>query len=1040
MKLYDLFYRNRRLLILVISLLIVSGGSAFLSLPRMEDPTMVPRAQNIVTRYPGRNAEDVETQVTEVLEDQISEVEEVKEYRSISRAEVSFIAIELRDDVENPMEVWTRLRDKIGDAQAFLPPTASRPQFDDLDFKANAMILALKWDQDTDPSYAILRRAAEELKDDLMAIPGTEKIDLYGDPQEEIFVELDHARITSLGLDVQQVAQAVFQSDAKTTAGLVRGAKSDLLISVASELGDLSDIASTPIRVSTETGSMVRLGDVANVTKRILEPVQSMALVDGQNAIVLGIFARDNYRIDLWTRRVVRFLDEYQKTLPEGLSLRVIFEQSRHVQNRLMGLIFSLGFSGLAVILVIFLTMGWRNALVVSTALPFTSMVVLTGLQIFGVPMHQMSVTGIIIALGLLIDNAIVIVDEISASMEEGSTASEAIRGCVRKLAIPLFGSTVTTAFAFAPIALMPGPAGEFTGPIALSVILAIFGSLALSMTVIAALAGMFSPFRDQRNEHRRIDHWWERGLHPQWLARGYEHSLKFVYSRPILGILIGLALPLFGMLQARNLPEQFFPPSDRDQLQIEVDLPNQASLANTLRTVRGLRKELLKNPRVTHVDWFLGESAPSFYYNVIPRRKNFSNFAQAIVTLDNDRDVPELIHELQEIVDRKFRAARVLVRQLEQGPPFDAPIEVRLFGPSLDVLREKGDQIREIIAKTPQVIHTRCDLNEARPRIDFQVDEEKARLVGLSNLEIANQLDQALEGVQGGTVQEETEELPIRFRVGNRQRGEMASIRSLQVVGKGLESGSRSLLLPGIPVSALGEDRLANEASTIVHLSGRRMNEIQVFIPAGVLPATVLEPIQRQLEQAQFEQKLPFGYEIRFGGEAAKRDEAVGNLFSFVGILAVMMAATLVLSFGSFRLAGIVASVAALSIGLGLFSLWIFGYPFGFMAIIGTMGLIGVAINDTIVVLAAIQNDPVASTGDRAAIRRVVMHSSRHILSTSLTTMAGFTPLVVAGGGFWPPLAITIAGGVAGATVLALYYAPAVYVLLKHERPAESV
>lgn len=217
-------------------------------------------------------------------------------------------------------------------------------------------------------------------------------------------------------------------------------------------------------------------------------------------------------------------------------------------------------------------------------------------------------------------------------------------------------------------------------------------------------------------------------------------------------------------------------------------------------------------------------------------------------------------------------------------------------------------------------------------------------------------------------------------------------------------------------------------------------MNEIQVFIPAGVLPATVLEPIQRQLEQAQFEQKLPFGYEIRFGGEAAKRDEAVGNLFSFVGILAVMMAATLVLSFGSFRLAGIVASVAALSIGLGLFSLWIFGYPFGFMAIIGTMGLIGVAINDTIVVLAAIQNDPVASTGDRAAIRRVVMHSSRHILSTSLTTMAGFTPLVVAGGGFWPPLAITIAGGVAGATVLALYYAPAVYVLLKHERPAESV
>lgn len=1024
----DLFYQNRRLLALLIMLIVVGGLSAFAVLPRMEDPTLIPRAQNIVTRYPGRNAEDVETQVTELIEDQISEIEEVKEYRSISRAGVSFIAVELRDEVNHAEQVWSKLRDKVSDIEPRLPRGASRPLFDDLDFKANAMIVALKWEHQSPTSYALIRRLAEQLKDQLIEIPGTEKVDLFGDPQEEVVVELEAEKLNALGLTAEQVSDLIFQSDSKSGAGQYRGDLSDLLIGVKGELQDISDVTRIPIQISDDAG-FVQLGDIANIKKKYREPVQSLALVDGQDSIVLGLFVRDNYRIDLWAKKVEEHLAHVASNLPEGIGLRVIFEQNSYVQDRLINLGMSLSFGGLAVILVILVTMGWRNALIVSSALPFTALIVLTGLNLSGIPIHQMSVTGIIIALGLLIDNAIVIVDEVSARMEKGATASAAISDCIRQLAVPLFGSTLTTAFAFAPIALMPGPAGEFVGSIALSVIFAIFGSLFLSMTIIAAFAGIYSPFR---NSISSDSGWWIAGLKPRKLSRRYENSLKYVFSRPVMGLAFGVALPVVGFLSSSFLSEQFFPPSERDQIQIELDLPNQASLENTLDVAKKIRNKFEQHPRIKHVDWFLGESAPTFYYNVIPRRKNFSNYAQAIVTLDSKEELPELIHELQDVANREFPSARVLVRQLEQGPPFDAPIEVRLFGPSLDVLREKGNELRELLVNTPGVIHTRCDLGEARPKLNFEIDEEKARLVGMSNQEIARQLNGVLEGVLGGTIREETEELPVRVRVSNEDRREINTIRGLQLINPNSSpQNDNSLLLPGIPVSSLGEENLINEESTIVHLGGRRMNEIQVFIPAGVLPSKVLAPFKKLLRENGLKDRLGFGYTVDFGGEEKKRDEAVANLFSFVGILAVLMLATLVLSFGSFRMAAIVASVAMLSVGLGLLSLALFGYPFGFMAIVGTMGLIGVAINDTIVVLAAIKADERARQGDRDAIRRVVMHSSRHIVSTSLTTMAGFTPLMLGGGGFWPPLAVTIGGGVLGATVLALYYVPSLYILL---------
>ncbi len=1016
-----LFYRNRRLLILLMALIAVAGLSSFYILPRMEDPVLTKRSALVQTRFPGADATRVESLVSEKIEEELREIDEIKELRSISRSGMSTITIELRDDVYEVDEVWSRIRDKIDDARVEFPSGAKEPDFEEMDVKAYALIVALVWDNPNPVNYAVLRRSAKQLEDRLRAVSGTEDIDTFGDPDEEILVEIQPDRVATLGLSVEQIARQVEASDAKLTAGLLRGQKSDLLIDVDSELDSLARIARTPVQFGSE-GHSVQLGDIATIHKGVAQPLSSLVVADGKPAVTLGMFVRDSMRIDHWSQEAKNVIREFEQSLADDVQVQMLFDQNRYVEARLSGLIWNLLFGGLAVIVVIVFMMGWRNALVIGTALPLSAFMVLAGLRMLDIPIHQMSVTGLIIALGLLIDNAIVVVDEVRTKLHARMAPEDAVISTVRHLAVPLLGSTLTTALAFAPIALMPGPAGEFVGSIAISVILAICSSFFLAMTVIPAIAALFA----DPEEDPETGHWWQVGFSHAGLRNAYSKSLDFLFSKPLLGVGLGCILPISGFIVAGSLPEQFFPPADRDQINIELELSAHASLAETRETIAAIREVVLAHPQVRGIEWFLGESAPQFYYNIIAKRENSSNFAQALVQLNSAHGGQELIHELQQELDRKVPHSRVLVRQLEQGPPFDAPIEVRLFGPDLHQLSQSGDELRTILSQTPDVLHHKAELADPLPKLTLKIDEEQARLAGLDHAEVSRQLNAALEGALGGSILEETEELPVRIRVPHDRRGSLDNIASLQLISSKKTPDGQAQY---VPLTAIADVRMSSEIAAISHFNGERMNEVQAYIKAGVLPAKVLADFQKRLQQAGYE--LPPGYRLEWGGEASKRDDAVGNLMANVGVLMVLMVATLVLSFSSFRVAGLVGAVGILSIGLGLGMLWLFGFPFGFMAIVGSMGLAGVAINDAIVVLAELRANPQARKGDRGVVRDVVLRSTRHVVATSLTTVAGFIPLVLAGGGFWPPLAITIAGGVGGATLLALYFIPSAYILV---------
>ncbi|MGD1857954.1 MAG: efflux RND transporter permease subunit [Leptolyngbyaceae cyanobacterium] len=1032
------FYRNIRLLILTIVTIVVWGIVSFQSLPRQEDPELVSRVAVVQTAFPGANAERVEALVTEVIEAELSELEEIAVLSSDSRVGFSTVTVELDESIVDAQPIWSKVRDELDDATAQLPTGVSEPDLDEASVKAYTMIAALTWQLPTEPNYAVLQRYGEELALRLRGTAGTEEVELFGDPTEEIVVEVDAPSLTAVGLSPQALAGRIQTSDAKVTAGQLRSPEQNLAIEVEGELETLDQIRQ--IAIQTEGGQFTRLSDIAQVYRGVQQPLTDLALVSGQPAIVAGVMMDSGMRIDVWATDVRAVLTDFEAQLPQGVSLDLLFDQSNYVDERISSLLSNLVLGALLVVGVTLFTMGWRSALVVGTALPITSMAVFGWMTVFGVPIHQMSVTGLIIALGLLIDNAIIAVDEIQMEMQHGHRPVDAVAKTVDYLKVPLFASTVTTVMTFLPIYLMPGAAGEFVGTIALGVIVALISSLALSLTVIAALAGRVlgrsqakaqqlsdtdrtGPIRSLQRFLLRPGSWWVDGFSSPVLARPYRQTLQWSMQRPLVAIALSLTIPLIGFITASTLDQQFFPSGDRDQLQVEVEFAPQTAIAQTRAQMLQARQIMLQNPTIDEVHWFIGESAPKFYYNFTGNRRNQAQYAQAMVQLNTNQNLAEIVRNLQSQLDDAFPAARILVKQLEQGPPFDAPIELRIYGPNIQELRRLGVEARQILTAIPDVVYVRDDLTESQPKLGLSIDEEQAQQTGLDNTAIAQQLEAYLEGSVGGSVLEATENLPVRVRVDNSDRADLSQIASLDLQAAGNRAST----------DTLGEFSLVPELAKIARRNEQRVNIVQGFITAGVLPSVVQQAFEESLAAANF--TVPPGYWLEYGGEQAEQSQAQGNLLLYVPLLALVMVIALVLSLGSFRQAGIVAAVGIGSVGTALFSLKVFGAIMGFMAIVGSMGLVGIAINDTVIVLSALNENSQSKSGNRQAIVGVVLKATRHVITTTITTIAGFVPLLISGGPFWRPLAVAIAGGITGSSVLALYFVPAAYSLIYRQK-----
>ena len=594
------------------------------------------------------------------------ELAEVDQVHSTSRAGASIVQVTLREDLTSTQvdQAWTLVRDQASLAEQSFPTGVTSPDIARQYIGAATMIVSVTWDDAREDSMGVLTRIARDLEDQFQALTGTEETQVYGAAEEEIRVVIDDGKLTALGLTAGDVARLAAAADVKAPAGTVRDGGVSLNVEIAGELDSLQRVRET-VLVSGAEGASVRIGDVAQVEKGVRDPAASIALVDGRRTVFVAAFLQPGLRVDQWTRGAESLVETFRDELPRGVTIDVEFAQDKYVEQRLSGLAGNLMMSALIVFGVLFVMMGWRAAFIVGSALPLTVGLVLILIKLTGEPLHQMSVTGLVIALGLLIDNAIVMVDEYRIKRRKGATALEAVNGAVRHLFAPLTASTLTTMLAFAPIALMPGAAGEFVGMIGVSVMFAVGSSLVLALTVIPAFAAWFDAEPDADGRHK----FWRDGLSVPGLTRVYRASIRFIARRPWAGIGASVILPVVGFVAASQLPMQFFPPTDRDMFQLELLLSPDASIDATRAEVDRATAIVEAYDGVEEVSWVIGTAPPRTYYNVLGGRSGQPSFAAGWVRTSSERATRDIVPILQAELRREFPGARFLALPFEQGP-----------------------------------------------------------------------------------------------------------------------------------------------------------------------------------------------------------------------------------------------------------------------------------------------------------------------------------------------------------------------------------
>ena len=1012
-KLYD----NRRYLTLVLVVIIAVSLNAFQQLGRQEDPTMPNFVATVTTVFPGATPDRVEALVTRPIEEELRQISEIQDITSVSNAGISFINLRLTDFLDDAeMEVtWGEIRDALAAASLLFPEGAHEPIFDDDRLLSYTTIVAISSQQEGLPA-GITSRAAHNFADFARNFPGTRLAHVYGDADEEVLVSVNQSELLSRGLTLGDVMNAIRTADPKRPAGQTQGTGNNLLIELHSQFDHAADLGQLVIQTSRD-GSVTRLTDIATLTKQPKAPASAIVLTEGKRGILVGVAAQPNLQFDRWSHDFAQAIKAYAATRGDGLDFEITYDQGEYVTDRLMSVLVNLIVGVGLVITVLFITLGWRAALVVSLILPLCALTSLTIMQLIGMPLHQMSVTGLIVALGLLVDGSIVMTDELRKRLQAGSSRRLAIKESVHRLRVPLLASTGTTVLTFLPLALLPGPGGSFMGSIATAVIIMLLTSLVLALAITPVLAAKLLPDGDRTG-------FLNQGLTIPAMSERLAQAVDFTLRAPRAAIFASLMLPLVGILAFPTLTAQFFPGTDRDQLYIQVKLADGRSIDETVAVAQAMDESVRQFSEVRRIDWMVGESAPPFYYNMYRKMDGVSTWAEALVLTRDPKQTDQVIRDLQIKLDREFPQARTVVRGIDQGPPVSAPLEIEIFGSNLDTLRELGNLYRERMAKIPAVTHTNASILGAPPKLELSVDETALKTAGFDVASLAASVGTSLSGAIGAEILEGTQRLPIRVRLDRLAHSGSDALSRLQTPVMGGQPGSDYIALPSIT-----DIHLVPSYSAISRKNGERINTVQAFLVRGVLPEEALKQLQQDLQDNPI--ALPPGYSIQFGGDADERAAVVNYIVAPLGLILSALLATMLLTFNSWRLTAVGLLVCFCSMTLSLLAIELFRYPFGLQALIGVIGSVGVSINAAIIIITALQLDPEAREGNPVAMRAVVMDSSRHIVSTTITTFGGFLPLILEGGQFWPPFAMAIAGGVLLSTLISFFLVPPAFLLI---------
>ncbi|WP_151748283.1 efflux RND transporter permease subunit [Acinetobacter lactucae] len=1021
--------KNKGIVLYFMLLLGIIGAISYSKLSQSEDPPFTFKVMVVQTYWPGATAKEVSTLVTDRIEKELmttGQYDKIMAYSRPGESMVTFVAKDSLTSAQIP-DVWYNVRKKVNDIRHELPSGVQGPFFNDEfgDTFGNIYVLTGK-----DFDYALLKEYADRLQLQLQRVKDVSKVELIGLQDQKIWIEISNTKAVQLGIPVTAIQEALQKQNSMASAGFFETGTDRIQIRVSGHLQNIDEIKKTPLLVGDKT---IQLGDVADVYRGFSQPAQPRMRFMGENGIGIAVSMRKGGDIIALGKNLEIEFAQLQKTLPLGMKLQKVSDQPVAVQRSIHEFVKVLAEAVIIVLLVSFFSLGFRTGLVVAFSIPLVLAMTFAGMSLFDVGLHKISLGALILALGLLVDDAIIAVEMMAIKMEQGYSRIKAAGFAWKTTAFPMLTGTLITAAGFLPIATAQSSTGEYTR--------SIFQVVTIALLVSWIAAVLFVPYLGEKllPDFTKLGHqapWYVRlwarltkKPQPQTVVISQDHHydpyqssfyVRFrkmvefcvTYRKTVIATTVGIFV--LSVLMFKMVPQQFFPPSNRAEILVDLKLEEGASLTATEQAVKKVEKFLSKQKGIDNYVAYVGTGSPRFYLP-LDQQLPQASFAQFVVLASSLDDRDDIRRSLETQIKQLLPQVRTRVSLLENGPPVGYPLQYRVSGEDLNLVRKEAQQVAKVISENPNTTNVHLDWGEPSKIISIQIDQDRARQMGVSSLDLANFINASITGSAIEQYREKRELIEIRLRGDQAERVEVASLASLAVP---TNNGTT------VPLAQIAKIEYKFEDGLIWHRNRLPTITVRADIRTNLQPATVVGELAESMDKLRAE--LPSGYLIEVGGTVEESARGQNSVNAGMPLFLAVVMTLLMIQLKSLSRSTIVLLTAPLGlIGVVLFLL-LFNKPFGFVAMLGTIALSGMIMRNSLILIDQIEQDRQAGYPTWEAIIEATVRRFRPIILTALAAVLAMIPL--SRSIFFGPMAVAIMGGLIVATLLTLFFLPALY------------
>ena len=992
-------------LILVVGAL---GALSYVRLGRAEDPSFTIKVANITAIWPGASAVEMQNQVADRIEKKLQELPYFDKVQTFTKPSFTAMQVMFKDTTPPSQVQWLfyLMRKKIGDLKADLPSNLIGPDINDEFGDVDSVVYMVSGDG---ADYAQLKRVAEAMRQWLLKVPDVAKVNVYGVQDQKIFVEFSQAKLATLGVSPQQIFESLAKQNIVSAAGVFETAANRVPLRVSGAFSGARAVAETPVEAG---GRVFRLGDVADVTSGFQDPPTFLARQRGAPALGVGVVMAKGGNILRLGDELDKQLKHIRDTTPIGIDIEQIADQPKVVEHAVSEFMRSFVEALLIVLVVSFISLGLRTGVVVALSVPLVLGIVFTAMSIMGLDLQRITLGALIIALGLLVDDAIIAVEMMVVKMEQGYDRQTAATFAWDSTAFPMLTGTLVTAAGFVPVGFAASATGEYAGGIFWVVTIALIASWFVAVIFTPLIGVRLLPNFAQHNAHDAD------AIYNTRIYRALRQAITFCVRHRVVVVAVTVGAFVVSVGAFRKVEQQFFPLSERPELFFQMRMPEGTSIGATLETAKKGESFLKDDPDVATFTTYIGQGSPRFWLGLNPQLPNEA-FAEIVIvakSVDGRERVKSKLSKL--IADGALTQARVRVDRFNYGPPVGFPVQFRVIGPDPNAVRDIAYRVRDVMRTDQDVRDPHLDWNEQTPSVRLVLDQDRIRAMGLTPQDVANSLQMLVSGVPVTVVRDGTERIDVVARARKEERAELGDVADLTLMTR---TGA------AVPVSQIAHVEYGHEEAIL----WRRNRDMAITVRSDIADGVQAPDVTTRLwpKFAEIRERLAPGYRLEIGGAVEESSKANTSLYAVFPIMIVLMLTILMFQLQSFSRLTLVVLTAPLGLIGAAFGLLAASRPFGFVALLGLIALAGMIMRNTVILVDQIENDVESGRYTRRqAIIEATVRRARPVVLTALAAILAMIPL--SRSAFWGPMAVVIMGGLFVATFLTLLFLPALYAL----------